>query len=94
MDMHQHLRVETRGRVMWLTIDRAPRRNAIDRAMIEALRLALIDAGADPAIHAVVLTGAGERAFCSGADMGGGSTFARRCQLAFRDRRRPLWSGR
>lgn len=76
MDTEQHLRVETRGRVMWLIIDREARRNAIDRATIEAMRLALIDAEADPAIHAVVLTGAGDRAFCSGADMRAGSAIA------------------
>jgi enoyl-CoA hydratase/carnithine racemase len=75
MNMDQQLRVETRGRVLWLTIDREERRNAIDGPIIEALRLALVGAENDPAIHAVVLTGAGERAFCAGADLRGGSTF-------------------
>jgi enoyl-CoA hydratase/carnithine racemase len=76
MDTDQQLRVEIRGRVMWLIIDREACRNAIDGALIETMRLALVDAENDPSIHAVVLTGAGERAFCSGADLRGLSPFA------------------
>jgi enoyl-CoA hydratase/carnithine racemase len=76
MDMDQQLRIDTRGQVMWLTIDREERRNAMSGAVIEAMRAALVAADADPAIHAVVLTGAGERAFCAGADLQGGSAFA------------------
>lgn len=72
----QQLKVDIRGRVMWLTIDREESRNAIDGQVIEALRLALVDAEANPSIHAVVLTGAGDRAFCSGADLQGSSPFA------------------
>lgn len=73
--MDQRLRVEKRGRVLWLTIDREERRNVIDGAVIEAMRQALVSAENDPSVYAVVITGAGDRAFCAGADLHGGSAF-------------------
>jgi enoyl-CoA hydratase/carnithine racemase len=54
-----------------ITIDREDRRNAIDPAVVAGLRAGLARAAADDAIRVVVLTGAGERAFCAGADLGG-----------------------
>jgi enoyl-CoA hydratase/carnithine racemase len=51
-----------------LRLDRPDKRNAMDRATIEALLVALRDAGADPAIRAIVLAGAGS-AFSAGADL-------------------------
>lgn len=74
--MDQQLRVEKRGRVLWLTIDCEERRNAVDGALIDAMRLALASAESDPSVYAVVLTGAGDRAFCAGADLQGGAAFA------------------
>lgn len=63
------VRLETRERVRIITIDREERRNAIDRATREALCDAFVDAGADPDVWAVVLRGAGQRAFCAGRDL-------------------------
>lgn len=57
------------GRVMWLTIQRAAARNAINEHVIAGISDGLIAAQRDPSIRAVVLTGAGERAFCAGADL-------------------------
>jgi 2-(1,2-epoxy-1,2-dihydrophenyl)acetyl-CoA isomerase len=54
--------------VLTLTLDRPARLNAMDAAMHAALREALDAAEADPAVGAVVLTGAG-RAFSSGQDL-------------------------
>ncbi len=51
-----------------LTLNRPERLNAIDAALADALRSALDDLGADRAVNAIVLTGAG-RGFCSGIDM-------------------------
>jgi enoyl-CoA hydratase/carnithine racemase len=51
-----------------LRLDRPDKRNAMDRATIEALLVALRDAGADPAIRAIVLAGAGS-GFSAGADL-------------------------
>ncbi|VVO07816.1 enoyl-CoA hydratase-related protein [Pseudomonas fluorescens] len=57
------------GRLI-LTIDRPERRNALNVDVIAALQQALQRARADDSIRAVVLTGAGEEAFCAGADLG------------------------
>ena len=56
-----------------LTIDRPERRNALNGAVIRALQEALDQARSDDTIRVVVLTGAGEEAFCAGADLGAGS---------------------
>lgn len=60
------IRRETRGRVLLLTLDRPAKRNALDRALCEALLAALGETG-DAA--ALVLAGAGP-SFCAGADLG------------------------
>ncbi|MCB9662512.1 MAG: enoyl-CoA hydratase/isomerase family protein [Alphaproteobacteria bacterium] len=54
-----------------LTMNRPERRNALSPALVEALHEALAAAGADPAVRAVVLTGAGP-VFCAGGDLAGG----------------------
>ena len=53
-----------------LTIDRPERRNALNADVIGALQEALHGARADDSNRAVVLTGAGDEAFCAGADLG------------------------
>ncbi len=55
--------------VRTLTIDREDRRNALDRATLDELEAALTSAGSDPDVRVIVLRGAGERAFCAGADL-------------------------
>jgi enoyl-CoA hydratase/carnithine racemase len=57
--------------VAQLTINRPERRNAMSWNVIRLLRARLADIKADPTARVVVLTGAGERAFCAGADLGG-----------------------
>ena len=57
------------GRLI-LTINRPERRNALNADVIAALQAALQRARADDSIRAVVLTGAGDEAFCAGADLG------------------------
>ena len=52
-----------------LTIDRPERRNALNADVITSLQQALEGARADRAIRAIVLTGAGDEAFCAGADL-------------------------
>ena len=52
-----------------LTIDRPERRNALNADVIASLQQALESARADRAIRAIVLTGAGDEAFCAGADL-------------------------
>ena len=68
-----HVRVEhpARGRngVALITIDRPEALNALSFAIVGAIADALEALDADPACRAVVLTGAGERAFAAGADI-------------------------
>lgn len=63
------VRIERRGAALWLTIDRPARRNALNAEVIAGLRQGLREAQADAAVRAVVLTGAGDQAFCAGADL-------------------------
>jgi enoyl-CoA hydratase/carnithine racemase len=53
-----------------VTFDRPERRNAFDLAMWRGLRTIMQDLSADDALRCVVLRGAGEKAFCAGADIG------------------------
>lgn len=70
------IRHERKKDALWVTIDRESRRNAINPAVLEGIAEALRLAAADATIRAVVLTGAGEKAFCAGADLQvGPSTF-------------------
>jgi crotonobetainyl-CoA hydratase len=61
--------VERRDNVMVITINRPEARNAVNRAVSAAVGDALEQAQADPGVRAVVLTGAGDKSFCSGADL-------------------------
>jgi enoyl-CoA hydratase/carnithine racemase len=58
------------GHVAGITINRPERRNALTWAAIEELGRRLDDARQDPEVRVVVLRGAGDRAFCSGIDLG------------------------
>ena len=65
------LLAERRGPVLTLTINRPERRNAMTWEVISGLREQVARAKADPAVRVVVLTGAGDQAFCAGADLTG-----------------------
>ncbi|HTO52360.1 MAG TPA: enoyl-CoA hydratase-related protein [Myxococcota bacterium] len=55
--------------VALVTLDRPERANALDPAMLGALAAAWREIAADPELRCAVVTGAGERVFCSGMDM-------------------------
>jgi enoyl-CoA hydratase/carnithine racemase len=57
--------------VLTATLNRPDRRNALTWSMVDRLREAAAQARADPGVRVLVLTGAGDRAFCAGADLGG-----------------------
>src|SRR3979411_3152070 len=59
----------TRGPVALVTLNRPQKLNALDYAMIDRLMAVLDIIETDDDVRAVVLTGAGERAFSSGADI-------------------------
>ncbi len=61
--------LESTGRVAWLVLNRPESRNALNRGTIHALRETLARLREDGEIWAVAVTGAGERAFCAGADL-------------------------
>ena len=61
--------VERRDRTMLITINRPQARNAVNRSVSAAVGDALEQAHNDPTIWAVVLTGAGDKSFCAGADL-------------------------
>ncbi len=60
---------EQRGAVLVLRLNRPEARNALDTELIGAFGNGVADAESDPGIRAVVLTGTGDRAFCSGMDL-------------------------
>jgi enoyl-CoA hydratase len=62
---------ERRGRVLIITLNRPEKRNALDAATTDGLGNALLDAERDRDVAVVVLTGAGDRAFCAGLDLSG-----------------------
>lgn len=68
--MDSELLEDQRGAVRWLTLNRPAQRNSISPALLAALREALARADRDDAARVVCLTGAGEKAFCAGADLG------------------------
>jgi enoyl-CoA hydratase/carnithine racemase len=61
--------IKRRGDVLWLTINREERRNAITGEVLEGLSKGLTQAENDRSIRAIVLTGAGDKAFCAGGDL-------------------------
>jgi enoyl-CoA hydratase len=60
----------TSGSALTLTINRPERRNAINPEVIRSLSEGLARAETDDSVSVVVLTGAGDDAFCAGADLG------------------------
>jgi enoyl-CoA hydratase/carnithine racemase len=63
------VKVEVAGRVATVTLDRPEALNAISTELAADLAEAVEPLATDPGVRAVVLTGAGERAFCVGADL-------------------------
>jgi enoyl-CoA hydratase len=63
------VRFELRGPLALVTLDRPRALNALSHPMIRALDRQLVQWARDPAVQAVVIRGAGERAFCAGGDV-------------------------
>lgn len=68
--MTEDLLYEVKDRVAIMTIHREASRNAISQEMIAAFLDDLDRADQDEAVRAVCITGAGDKVFCSGADLG------------------------
>jgi len=65
-----HLIYEKRDGIAWLTMNRPDKCNAISPEMVVQLGEAWTDFRDDGEVRVAILTGAGERAFCAGADLG------------------------
>jgi enoyl-CoA hydratase/carnithine racemase len=63
------IKIEQRGGVAVWTIDRPDRMNSLSRATLFAFGKLAREAAVDPKVRAVIVTGAGEKAFCAGADL-------------------------
>lgn len=63
------VRLDRRGAVAVLTLDREARRNALSRDTLFALGRLGRELVADSSVRAIVITGAGDKAFCAGADL-------------------------
>ncbi|MBS9534726.1 crotonase/enoyl-CoA hydratase family protein [Mycobacterium sp. M1] len=61
--------VEQTGNVLVITINRPEARNAVNGAVSAGIGDALAHAQDDDAVRAVVITGAGDKSFCAGADL-------------------------
>lgn len=64
-----NLIISNDGAIRTITINRPEKLNALNRAVIEELAEAFATAENDPNVRAVILTGAGEKAFVAGADI-------------------------
>uniref|UniRef100_A0AAU1M5B9 enoyl-CoA hydratase n=1 Tax=Streptomyces sp. NBC_00148 TaxID=2903626 RepID=A0AAU1M5B9_9ACTN len=61
--------VADQGHVRVITLNRPEARNAVNEELSRLLGEALEEADKDPGVRAVVITGAGDKAFCAGADL-------------------------
>ena len=67
--MAEGLRVERRGRVLVVTIDRPERMNAFSQEVYEGLLETWASLVDDHVVRSIVVTGVGDRAFCTGMDL-------------------------
>jgi enoyl-CoA hydratase/carnithine racemase len=74
--MADEVLIELKDSVLWLTINRPAQRNAFNEAVIAGLSAGITQAQQNRAIRAVVITAAGDRAFCAGGDLGASATGA------------------
>ncbi len=70
--MYETINSEVRGQTGWLTLNRIERHNSMNPAMLQELISALKELDQNEEVISLVLTGAGEKAFCAGMDLGGG----------------------
>lgn len=69
--MTAHVLYEVRDQIAWITLNRPESMNAISDEMRIEIPKAIAKAEADDNVHVMVFKGAGDRAFCAGADVKG-----------------------
>ena len=63
------VKLEKRGQAFWITINRPEKRNAINGDVVAGIAKGYREAHDDRDVRVIVLTGAGDKAFCAGADL-------------------------
>ncbi|KUO55180.1 MAG: enoyl-CoA hydratase [Sphingomonadales bacterium BRH_c3] len=79
MSKYTQIMVDKADGIATITLNRPEKMNAYTRIMGQEIMAAMDDIDADDSVRAVIFTGAGERAFCAGADLtpeGGGHVFS------------------
>jgi len=84
----ENLILEHRGKVLWLTVNRPRKLNALNVATIAEIDRAMDAAAADSEVWGVCVTGAGDRAFVAGGPQGTGGFLQDRTDAQTRCRRR------
>lgn len=79
--MYNNIVYESNGGICRITLNRPQVYNALSSGLIKDITAAVRQAGADETIRVVVITGAGDKAFCSGADLKDGISEATNGQL-------------
>lgn len=82
MSDHIHVKAEVADSIATITIDRQARLNALNPQVIAELDAAFAGLREDPGVRAVILTGAGDKAFVAGADIGELATMGPRTGVA------------
>lgn len=67
--LNDELKIDRHGRVTVFTLNRPERRNALSTTLASVLEEAVADFSRDNSQRVLILTGAGDKAFCSGADL-------------------------
>jgi enoyl-CoA hydratase/carnithine racemase len=68
-EANEKLLTERRDSHLWITINRPEKANALTVDLMERITAAIVTAGRDDSVRAVLVTGAGERVFCAGVDV-------------------------
>lgn len=69
MRAFEHIVTENQSNTLLLTINRPSKLNALNKATLEEIRLAILEAQKDKEVYGIIITGAGEKAFVAGADI-------------------------
>ncbi|HLI61749.1 MAG TPA: enoyl-CoA hydratase-related protein [Terriglobales bacterium] len=70
MNSFQNIKFETKNHIAYITVDRPKVLNALNMATMQELKQAFASVKDDAEVRVVILTGAGEKAFVAGADIG------------------------
>ena len=70
MSEFQNIKFEKKNQIAYVTIDRPKVLNALNMAMMQELKQAFESIKDDPEVRVAILTGAGEKSFVAGADIG------------------------